>query len=187
MRILFFGFGLVLLTNLYGRAQQFARPNGDVTTASGVATVPTSVALFSVVDESTASDSDFIGLSGSGITRTVELSLSAIADPNSSIDHRIRYRCGRNNTSGSPTIKFDLYQGSTLIATTGTLPFTSATPTTSVYTLTSPEANAIGDYSDLRIRITLTSTAGGSGPRLYWLEFEVPAQSAGLRRRIINL
>lgn len=157
---------------------QFARPSSDVTTASW--TPSTGATLWGVIDESTASDTDFI--EGSGTTNdTCEVGLSAVTDPQVNTNHIVRYRYRKNASAGnSRDIRVELYQGGTLIAAGSTHTPTTATWTAGTFTLTGTQADAITDYSDLRLRITQSGSTGGNPnnrrqPQLSWAELEVPS------------
>lgn len=156
---------------------QFARPNADVTTASW--TPSTGASLFGVIDESTASDTDYI-LGENSTNDSCEVALSAVTDPESSSSHIVRYRYRKNASSGNTrNIQVFLYQGGTLIASGTAHTPTTTTWTAGTFTLTGTQADNITDYTDLRLRITQSGTTGGSAgnrrhPQLSWAELEVP-------------
>ena len=78
----------------------------------------------------------------------VEFDLPTAADPLSSEDHVVRYRYGGD---GSATLIVELRQGTTVIASWEHIDPSS--PALAEQTLTEAEADAITDYSDLRIRV----------------------------------
>lgn len=169
---------------------QFSRPSSDVTVSSFVANGGGS--LYLAIDESTASDTDYI-YGPNNTADTCEVGMSAITDPNINTGHVVRFRYAKVNagtldTAGNAvSVTVDLYQGSTLIATSGALTATGWADAS--FTLTSGEAATITNYSDLRVRIT-QSASGGSpanrrGGAVSWVELEVPDVVIGRRRQAI--
>lgn len=125
-------------------APQIARPASDVSDGGWLASGG-GADLFAMIDESVASDSDFIYTESSGDVATV--ALGTLSDPASSSGHVVRFRA-RAALPGRVVVS--LYQGATLIAQwTETL--TGAFANYS-HTLTGGEADAITDYASLRIR-----------------------------------
>lgn len=153
-------------------ATQFPRPDADVSNAGGWAPTP----LWQQLDE-TSSDGDttYIGrVSSSSSSDGAEVGLSDLTDPVSSAGHIIRFSA-RKTSSRSGDVSFDLYQGTTLIATTASLSL-STSYQTQIYTLTSGETDSITDYNDLRYRVDFVDIAGGvpGEVRVTWAELEVP-------------
>lgn len=124
------------------------RPASDVT--AGAWTSNAGGALYAAVDESSASDTDFITTSSAS---TFEVALGAVTDPQVGFGHTIRYRF-RSPTNDTFTIR--LVQGTTIIATDPTPRSPGGTFTTYEWTITEAEANAISDYANLRIRGTVS-------------------------------
>jgi hypothetical protein len=157
---------------------QFGRPSGDVTTGAWTATGGTGN-LASAIDEATAVDTDFIGADNS-TNDFAEVSLSSLNDPEVNTIHVIRYRYRKSASSGNArSIQVALYQGGTQIATGTTHTPTTTTWTAGTFTLTGTQADAITDYTDLRLRFIATGTTSGSAgnrrhPQISWAEFEVP-------------
>jgi hypothetical protein len=140
---------------------QFGRPDAT-TTNDGLFTDQGggSVNLHLVVDEVTADDADFIRSVATPTSDTIVFSLSDVTDPVSSTGHIIRMRTS-TDLAAQEAIDFtqELRQGyvseasqGTLIASQQRLGVTSATWTTSAYTLSGAEADAITNYADLFIR-----------------------------------
>lgn len=129
-----------------------------------------------MIDEVSPSDADFIacpsGLSG----HQCEVKLSAVTDPVSSANHVLSVRARRTGTSTGGNV--ELRCGATLITAFNHAETTSFV--TYTYTLSGAEADAITDYSDLRIIFEANT---GASPRemLYsWAELAVPdAPAAG--------
>lgn len=99
--------------------------------------------LFAMLDEGSASDVDYID---APVPTTCELQLDAAIDPASSMGHVLRYRL----LPGSGYVKASLKSGSTTIATWGPHRLTE-TATDYAQRLSIAQADAITDYSDLRV------------------------------------
>lgn len=125
---------------------QYARPTSDV--SAGTWTASSGSDLFAMLDETTANDTDYIVTTG---TSTCEVALGTMSDPAISSGHIVRYRLSA--TSGGITVR--LRQGTTTIAT-----WTHASAPTSLttyeQTLTGGEADAIMDYTTLRLQFEAT-------------------------------
>lgn len=125
---------------------QFSRPSADVST--GTWTASSGSDLYAMLDETAASDADYITTSG---TSTCEVALTSLSDPASSAGHIVRYRISAD--SGGITVR--LRQGTTTIAT-----WTHATAPTSLttyeQTLSSGEADSITDYTALKLQFEAT-------------------------------
>lgn len=147
---------------------QFARPDADIDVGTFTATP-----LWSKLDETPADDADEItDVTGADGT-FCEVRLSDITDPTSSSNHILRMRHKRGGTSNS-TAKAELVQGTTVIASTGNQTSTSVYQQVDI-TLSGAEADAITDYTDLRVRLHRVS-----GRQKYsWVEFEVPDAGGG--------
>jgi chitodextrinase len=166
---------LILVTVSNAVSPQFARPANDGSNPGGwVVAYEASGALYQQIDEITPADSDLIRTRMNPINAETNINLSSVTDPNSSGGHMIRIRTW-NPEALLGTIKTDLMQGSTVIAS-----FTVTNPptayTTQTYTLTPTEANSIANYSALSLRFTGNRTGGGGGRfHITWAELEVPA------------
>ena len=120
-------------------------------------------------------------------TNYFEVSLTDITDPGVATGHimRIRGRCAV--TSVVHDVEFHLYEGTTLRAT-GTGTWNSLTWTTLSYTLTESEANAITDYTDLRIRFAADQISGTSArAQVTGVELEVSYVADTLRTHTTDL
>lgn len=121
---------------------QILVPISDISTGSWV---PSSgVDLYATLDESIASDVDYITTSS---ISTCEVKLSTGIDPNSSIEHTLNYRL----LSGTGSVSVHLYQGASLIVSYGPHTLTGSAQDFS-QTLSAAEADSITDYSDIRVR-----------------------------------
>lgn len=108
---------------------------------------------------------------------TFEVKLSALTDPVSSTGHILRIRTRDDSSIGS-LINVALYQGTTSIATFNTGDGFGGWLSVS-YTLSAGEANAITDYTDLRVRVTGQDIVGTNNVDVTWIEFEVPDAPGG--------
>lgn len=128
---------------------QFARPTSDVSLGgwSGPA--------FSAIDEAVASDADFTTSPTAPAGATLEVALGAVEDPQASTGHVVRYRYRKNTTGGAQiNLTVALMQGAVQIASWSHTNIDAVT--TAAQTLTGPQADAITDYSNLRLRFTAT-------------------------------
>lgn len=159
---------------------QFARPDSNVTQTSFTNG-------FAAIDEATASDADF-AYGANNTAAELEVGLSNVTDPASSSGHVFRYRIAKTNAGtvdgggNAVTVTVRLMQGTTQIAT-DTAKTADGTWTQYAYTLSAAEADAITDYTDLRLEF-VTSASGGSpanrrGGAVSWAELEVPDASSG--------
>lgn len=121
-------------------------------TISGTWAPSTGASLFGTIDESVASDVDFISSSVSPNQADFsEVKFGALSDPLSSTGHVVSYRYKKSQTSGEKiTLTVRLVQGTNVIATWVHQNIDAIT--TAAQTLTAAQADKITDYSDLRIR-----------------------------------
>jgi hypothetical protein len=140
---------------------QYARPDSDVSTGTWAASTGTD--FFALIDETPASDSDFIsstdndGFSPDSLT----VGLSNVSDPSNSGNHVVRYRA--KGTAGSgftiPTLTVVLLETSTTIATSVNSSL-NGSYTDYTFTLSDAEANSITDYNNLRLKFTRSVEMG---------------------------
>ncbi len=129
---------------------QFARPTSDV--ALGGWSGP----AFSAIDEATASDADFTTSPTAPSNATLEVALSAVEDPQSSTGHIVRYRLQKDAANGAQiNVTVALMQGAVQIASWSHTNIANGF-TTFTQTLSGAQADAISDYSNLRLRFTAT-------------------------------
>lgn len=142
---------------------QFARPNADTTIGNFTDEGGGTTSIFQSIDEETANDSDFIQSPSSPVNEVYACALSSITDPESSSNHIMRMRTSTDlDSQESLDFTQELRQGyvgegtqGTLIASQSRTGVTSSTWTTSSYTLSGAEADAITDYSDLAFRFVI--------------------------------
>jgi len=132
-------------------AGQTLAPTSDITTAGWTTTGAASP--FAALDETTASDADYVSASTPNGS-VLEVRFAAATDPASSSGHQVRYRL---RATGSHSVRVSLMQGATERAfwthTNLTADFQTITQT-----LTTAQADSLTDYSDLRLRVTATAS-----------------------------
>ena len=150
---------------------QFARPDSDIS-VNGWATTATN--LWEVIDEVSASDTDFI--TGSSTDGAAEVALSTVTDPAVGTGHTIRIRAQAVGGSGGPErVDVSIFEGTTLIVIAfNNLAVNRGSFQDETYTLSAAEADSISDYSDLRIRFDSLNLAGSETIEISWAELEVP-------------
>ena len=141
---------------------QFARPSADTYNGDGwTEDDNTTVNMFQEIDEAAADDADFVRSPVTPTNDVVVFALSSVTDPALSTGHTLRVRNSADQAS-QETIDFlfELRQGytnegaqGTLIASTTRTGVTTTTWTTTSYTLSGAEADAITDYTALFVRI----------------------------------
>mgnify|MGYP007132576074 CR=1 FL=1 len=130
-----------------------ARPISDITVGNWRTQNDDAVSLFGQIDEAVADDGDFVKSPASPATiETYEALLSPVDDPLVATGHVIRYRLKKNAGGGDAlSTRVRLMQGSTVIAT-WVHSNVDEIPEIIAQTLSASEANAISDYSNLRLR-----------------------------------
>lgn len=134
-----------------GFVPTYERPSGTI--SAGSWTPVGAGTLWEAIDETTAVDSDYIVSSSSpGSPDICEVALSNVANPGVDTGHIVRYRF-QKDTVGGDTINLTvrLVEGTTVIAS-WTESNIGATATDAIHELTTGEASAITDYTDLRLR-----------------------------------
>lgn len=127
-------------------APQIIRPSSDV--SAGLWLPSSGTDLFAMIDETPASDADYIYTLNAGAVCTI--ALQTATDPAVSAGHVVRYRLRGDGTSG---VEVALMQNTTVIATWTHDP-APASFTDYAQTLSGAQADAITDYSQLRLRFT---------------------------------
>src|SRR5215217_3066631 len=137
-------------------ATQTGVPISDVTDGSWLNELGSNTNLFASIDETVASDTDYIISSAlsSGVSDTCEVGLTALNDPVSSSSHTVAYRY-RAQGVGTMNLTVRLMQGASIIAS-WTHTSVSTTYAVATQTLSGAEANSITDYADLRLRFVAT-------------------------------
>lgn len=144
---------------------QYARPDQDTSIGTYTDNAGGTTNIFQAIDESSANDSDFIRSVTTPSTAPYACRLSDVTDPVSSSGHIIRMRTSCDQDA-QETLDFvqQLRQGYTNEGSPGTLiasqtrsGVNSTTWTTSTYTLSGGEADAITDYTALYFRFTINT------------------------------
>ena len=161
---------------------QYARPTGDKaddgnwSTTDGGGT-PT---YYTAIDESSASDSDYItgdGSSGSAVQIDFELT-NGLSDPSATTGHKLIFRYNTDGSSSDATLTVRLMEGSTVrmsdaVDVTGVSSYTTRTyaPTNTT--------GSIGSYDNMFLRIIFED--GDASDNLYISQayVEVPDASGG--------
>jgi hypothetical protein len=136
-------------------SDQSAGPSTDITTTGWTATGGTGT-LASAIDEFPADDADYITSPGNPSGSVAECKFPSFTDPSFSTGHRLDYRV-RVRNAGSYTVVVGVYQGTTLIASTSHTSGLTTSFQDFTLTLSGAEADAISDYTDLRVRVTATA------------------------------
>jgi hypothetical protein len=148
---------------------QTARPISDVDAGSW-----TTVPLYSKIND--VSDDTYI-TGGKTSTECIE-KLANLTDPASSSNHTIYVRAKVGVGSSTPeTLAFYLRQGAAYIGWSSST-ISRTTITTYSYTLTADEANAITDYTDLRLSFMQSGLQTGETILVYDVWMECPGIDA---------
>jgi hypothetical protein len=146
------------VTTLPSGVQQVA-PSADIAVGTWTRQDGGTSSLYTSVDEATPSDTDYITTSDLLASNVVELKLPTLTDPQTAYGHTISYRVNHTST-GFVELQAALVQGSTVLSS-WRHPYVFSGPSTLSYTLSSADTDAITDYSDLRIRLSLEERARG--------------------------
>lgn len=139
---------------------QFGRPSTDTTRDNWEEDDGTTTDIFDQIDEASADDADYIRTVLTPTNDVYVTKLTSVEDPLSSTGHVVRFRASKEAAGGDQIdLTVQLRQGyvnegspGTLIATVATLTNISETWTTTSYTLSGAEADAITNYADLFLR-----------------------------------
>lgn len=143
---------------------QFERPDADTVIGNYKDQADGTTNIFNSIDEASASDADYIKSPASPISEVYVCRLSDATDPLLSTGHTMRMRTSNDVASGGETLDYTqqlrmtyVNEGSqgTLIASQSRNGVADATWTTSSYTLSGAEADAITDYTALFFRFII--------------------------------
>lgn len=132
-------------------AATIARPDSDVSIGNWTDDGGGTTDLWATIDEEIPSTTDFIRSEPDPASPDIiEVGLSDVSDPASSVGHEVRYRYRKIDT-GAINLTVRLMQGVTEIAS---WTHTNLSPTWSTATqvLSAAEADSITDYTDLRLK-----------------------------------
>jgi hypothetical protein len=154
---------------------QFARPTSDVTAGSW-----TTAPLFSKTND----QSDATVITSPAAVTECELALGDPTPPSVDTGHILTVRCYATGSGAGEKLTWYLYQGASLIATSAatTIARGSGSIADYSYTLTTAEAAAITNYTDLRIRMARTTGAAGETVTVADCWLEVPDAAATFER-----
>jgi|TARA_B100001778_G_scaffold314532_1_gene299880 hypothetical protein len=162
---------------------QYARPDADISDGDWLNQSDSNTNLYASIDESSASDSDYIYAEdegyGSGSDIVCIIGLGDINEPDGNADHKIKYRATENSGMNAYSLKVELLEGSTVrkSVTNSSIGGSFATSTIS---LTTSEAGNISDYTNLRLRFTANDSQGGGYVlKVSWAEFQAPDAASG--------
>jgi hypothetical protein len=139
---------------------QFGRPSTDTYNADGYTDQAAgSTNIYTTIDEASQNDSDYIQTVLGPTNDVYVTKLTTLEDPVSSSGHIVRVRHQKSTTGGATVnLTAQLRQGYTNEGSPGTLIATAMsavavdTVTTTAYTLSAGEADAITDYTNLYLR-----------------------------------
>ena len=136
---------------------QFGRPSADTVRTAWTDQGGGTTNIYTTIDETVASDADYIKTAAPPGTNEYETLLTSLTDPVSSTGHIMRWRRRKQPASGSAQINLTvrLLQGGTQIVSRADTDI-PGTFTDSSYTLSAGEADAITDYTDLRLEWVAT-------------------------------
>jgi len=170
---------------------QYARPDSDVITGGWEDSTggDGDGLLYDEIDEITASDTDYDRSAGNpSMSDYYEAGLSDALDPlthtGHNVSYRARYQGGWGNTGSS--LNVELREGGDLIAEwTDDL---STSWESFSHTLTTSEAEAISDYSNLRLRFGASGSAffGTVYVDVSWAEFELPVETVAPNASLVS-
>jgi len=129
---------------------QIALADGDISAGTW-----TTTPLWSKVNEAVADQVAVIQSAAAPVNDTCELSLTDLTDPVSSINHKLRVTRKKDISSGNQIdMRYRILQGTTEIASwTDDTNISDAAYSTVERTLTGGQADAITDYTNLRVEI----------------------------------
>lgn len=151
---------------------QFGRPNGDK--PAGLLDPWSDDPWWSKLDETVASDGDYIEADSPGMNGRVRL--TALLPPGVNTGHTLRIRTGMTSGSTNGNVSIENAGGVTRASYTADALAYGTSFTTVTWNLTSGEAANILDseYAELYVRFQ----AYGTGARVSWIELEIPDASA---------
>jgi len=126
---------------------QYARPDSDVSNAGGWE-ASSGDDLFAMIDESSASDSDYVSVEGPSDSAFI-VALSNVSDPSSAANHKVYYRAS-DDSGGDGALTVVLLESTTARATSVN-DAVSDSITQYTFTLSTSEANSITNYNNLRL------------------------------------
>lgn len=157
---------------------QFARPIATDVAGGWLNQSGSGTNLHLNVDETVASDADYVHDNLSGTT--LRFSLTSLTDPLSSSGHVMRWRYQWADGSNSFNLTLRLKENTTtrvtrtILVDIGVVGFTSGS-----YTLSGAEADSITNYTNLKYEMLINQVSFDEQINISWLEFEVPDAPVG--------
>lgn len=131
---------------------QFARPSADTVRTGWTDQAAGTTNIYTTIDESVASDADYIKTATPPGTNEFETLLTTVTDPLSNTGHVMRWRRRKQPASGSNDVNITVrLLVSTTQITSQADNVIPGTFTDTSYTLSAGEADAITNYADLRL------------------------------------
>ncbi len=135
---------------------QYARPSADTVRTAWTDQAAGTTNIYTTIDETSYSDADYIKTSAPPGANEFETLLSSVEDPLSSTGHTIRWRRQKDAAGGAQIdLTVRLLQGATQITSQADANLANGW-TSTAYTLSSGEADAITNYADLRLEFVAT-------------------------------
>ena len=154
---------------------QFGQPESDITMDF---TLSSGSNGWELVDGETAEDTGII--TGNASAEVAECRVTSLTDPEVGTAHTIRVRHQSVGGGGAPErLDFELIENTTQRALINNQAANRGSFVTTSYTLSAAEADAISDYTNLRLRVTIGALAGGEAIDISWMVLEIPDFVAG--------
>jgi len=172
---------------------QLARPNSDYNIGAWIGD-PNSITVYANINEPTANDANFVRSEHNPSNSSCLFMLSSVTDPETNVNHIVRYRYKRTDIGGGsgPTMNLTvtLYRNTFAnIVQSNTHNSIGTEWVDGSFTLTGTNADAITSYSTLGIQFTFNKTGGSRTSRgdISWAELEVPNAPGSTQKRIFNI
>jgi len=162
---------------------QYARPVSDKAEDGNWSSTDESAGsavYYSAIDESSASDSDYItgdGSSGSAIQIDFELT-NGLTDPSATTGHKLIFRYNTDGSSTDATLTVRLMEGSTIRMSDAVDVSEVSSYTTRTYAPTNT-TGSIGSYDNMFLRIIFEDGDASDNVYISQAYVEVPDASAG--------
>ncbi len=155
---------------------QLLRPDADVADGSWTPTGgPTD--HYDCIEEATPNDSEY--LRDAAANSTCEIGIESGTDPAVSTGHILHVRMRGAGTGGPERVAIALFEGATQRAVSGNFTNRSGSFADKSYTLTTGEADAITDYTNLTIKLIASNMGGGETVDVSQAYFEIPDAGGG--------
>lgn len=158
---------LIILLPIAAQSQQYMRPASDVTVNSW-----TTTPLWSKVNSTNTDGASSFIRNANGNTTAVELSLTSPASTPQGGTCTISVDATASGSSAAEKITVAIYEGASLIAT----PISGTNVTRSTYNLYTGtfNSNLISNWSNVRVRINMSTGGATEFISVSWVRLEVP-------------